>query len=93
VFGILCLLSLLAFMADETTGGCGFWALGIATWFALFGCLRAALEMETFAASTRAAAAALGVAEPAFAAPLAVALAQLYARALNGRRRTAVARG
>jgi hypothetical protein len=93
LFCILCLLSLLAFMADETTGGCGFWALGIATWFALFGCLRAALEMETFAMTTRDSAAALGVAEPAFAAPLAVALAQLSARALSARRRTAVARG
>jgi hypothetical protein len=93
VFGILCLLSLLAFMADETTGGCGVWALGVSVWFALFVCLRAAMEIETFALRTRDAAAALGVAEAAFAAPLAAALAQLYARALAPRRRPAVARG
>jgi hypothetical protein len=93
VFGILCLLSLLAFMADETTGGCGVWALGVSVWFALFVCLRAAMEVETFAVRTREAATALGVAEAAFAAPLAAALAQLYSRALTPRRRTAVARG
>jgi hypothetical protein len=93
VFGILCLLSLLAFMADETTGGCGVWALGVSVWFALFVCLRAAMEVETFAVRTRDAAAALGVAEAAFAAPFAAALAQLYARALAPRRRSAVARG
>lgn len=93
LFGILCLLSLLAFMADETTGGCGVWALGVSVWFALFGCLRAAMEVETFSVSTRDAAAALGVAEAAFAAPLAAALAQLYARALAPRRRPAVVRG
>jgi hypothetical protein len=51
------------------------------------------MEIETFALRTRDAAAALGVAEAAFAAPLAAALAQLYARALAPRRRPAVARG
>jgi hypothetical protein len=93
LFGILCLLSLLAFMGDETTGGCAVWALGLSVWFALFACLRSAMETETFSDSTRTAAGALGLAEAAFAAPLAVSLAQLYARAMVSRRRAALARG
>lgn len=87
LFCILCLLSLLAFMGDETTGGCDAWALGLCLWFALFTLLRAALEAETYAPSVRATAAALGVAEAAFATPLAIALAQLWARGFIRRQR------
>lgn len=87
LFCILCLLSLLAFMGDETTGGCDAWALGLCVWFALFTFLRAAMEMETYAPSMQATAAALGVAEAAFATPLAIALAQLWARAFVTRPR------
>jgi hypothetical protein len=93
LFCILCLLSLLAFMGDETTGGCGVWGLGLSVWFALFASLRASMEAQTFSESTRDAAAALGLAEAAFAAPLATTLAQLYARAMPSRRRAAIARG
>jgi hypothetical protein len=84
LFVIGCLLSLLAFMGEETTGGCIAWALVLSGWFALYACVRYALEaggpepMRT-----------LGLAEPALAAPLAVALAQLLARGLGTRSRRA----
>jgi hypothetical protein len=76
-FGILCLLSLLAFMGGETTGGCDVWALGVSVWFGLFACARFALEergvripnFQTF-----------GLLEPALAAATAVALAQLFSK-------------
>jgi hypothetical protein len=77
----------LAFMGDETTGGCDAWALGLCVWFALYTFLRAAMEVETWAPNVRATAAALGVAEAAFATPLAIALAQLWARAFVTRHR------
>ena len=80
VFVILCLLSLLAFMGDETTGGCTAWALGLCGWYAGYAGVRFALEVDTSAPLRT-----LGLAEPALAAPLAVALAQLIAH-LVGRR-------
>lgn len=85
VFGILCLLSLLAFMGDETTGGCRAWAIGISCWFGLSAALRWALERSAAEAAGPAPAlgssrgAALGVTEAALAAVFAVALAQACA--------------
>jgi hypothetical protein len=83
VFGMLCLLSLLAFMGDETTGGCHAWAAGIATWFALYTGLRWALEHTTAGAGSMlssARGAAFGLSEAALAGAFAVALAQVCAR-------------
>ncbi|MDB4985236.1 MAG: hypothetical protein JWN04_414, partial [Myxococcaceae bacterium] len=77
LFGILCLLSLLAFMSGETTGGCDVWALGISIWYGLFACARFALEERGVQISNFQT---LGLVEPALAAPTAVALAQLFAR-------------
>lgn len=103
LFCILCLLSLLAFMGDETTGGCGAWSLGLCIWFGLFVGLRLAGELDGGSAdvvATRIARSdaqaglsfyALGVAEAAFAAPFSVAIAQLIARAFVSRHRTVVA--
>jgi hypothetical protein len=82
MFVILCLLSLLAFMGDETTGGCTAWALGLSAWFMGYAALRFALEIDVSAAART-----LGLAEPALAATLSVALAQLAARGLGRRTR------
>jgi hypothetical protein len=82
VFVLLCLLSLLAFMGDETTGGCEGWAIGLFLWFGGFAMVRYALNgLEGPAAPE--ARAVLGLVEPAVAAPTAIALAQLGARALG----------
>ena len=78
VFVLLCLLSLLAFMGDETTGGCEGWAIGLFLWFAGFAVVRYALDGGSASALSL-----LGLVEPAMAAPTAVALAQLAARALG----------
>ena len=85
LFGILCLLSLLAFMGGETTGGCDFWALGLVVWYGLHACVRFALESAdpTYAFSPNFRT--LGLVEPALAAPTAIALAQLFARHLGAR--------
>lgn len=80
LFVILCLLSLLAFMGNETTGGCDVWALGLFSWFGLFAVVRYATETSASSAQ-----ALLGLLEPALSAPLSVALAQLLARALGPR--------
>lgn len=82
VFVILCLLALLAFMGDETTGGCTAWALGLCGWYAGFAGVRFALEVDTSGPLRT-----LGLAEPALAAPLAVALAQLVAHLVCRRTR------
>jgi hypothetical protein len=82
VFVILCLLALLSFMGDETTGGCSAWALGLCTWHALYACVRAALEVDMPPAAR-----ALGLAQPALAAILAVGLAQLMALGFGQRGR------
>lgn len=83
VFGVLCLLSLLAFMGDETTGGCHAWAIGILVWFGLFACLRWALEQGAGAAAGSYQP--LGLTEAAMTAPFAVALAQVCAQLFVGR--------
>ncbi|MDB4974637.1 MAG: hypothetical protein JWN48_2978 [Myxococcaceae bacterium] len=75
LFGILCLLSLLAFMSGETTGGCDVWALGISVWYGLFACGRFAIEERGVQIPNFQT---LGLLEPALAAPTAVALAQLF---------------
>lgn len=80
VFGILCLLSLLAFMGEETTGGCDVWALGLWVWYALFACARFALEGGFDAQPAQPSLQTLGLLEPALAAPTSVALGQLFAR-------------
>lgn len=85
-FSILCLLSLLAFMGDETTGGCHVWAYGISLWFGLFACLRWAMEREGSPASGGPSAA-LGLTEAALASVLAIALAQLGSRLYVARSR------
>ena len=84
LFSILCLLSLLAFMSGETTGGCDVWALGVSVWYGLFACARFALEergLQTANFQT------LGLIEPALAAPTAVALAQLFSRVFGTQKR------
>lgn len=87
VFVILCVLSLLAFMDDETTGACDIWAGCLLVWYAAHALSREALIAEgpgmDEGLST------LGLTEPVFAAPLAVALAQLLARALGQQHRAA----
>jgi hypothetical protein len=85
VFSILCLLSLLAFMGEETTGGCDVWALGLWVWYGLYACARFALEggFEPQQSSFQT----LGLLEPALAAPTSVALAQLFARTFVNRAR------
>jgi hypothetical protein len=82
LFVILCLLSLLAFMGDETTGGCDSWALGLFAWFGLYALVRHALDAYGPGSVSL-----LGLLEPALAAPAAVSLAQLLARALGPRDR------
>jgi hypothetical protein len=82
VFVILCLLSLLAFMGDETTGGCETWAVGLFLWFGLYSLVRHALDSGGPGSVSL-----LGLLEPALAAPAAVSLAQLLARALGPRDR------
>lgn len=93
LFGILCLLSLLAFMGDETTAGCHIWGLGALAWYGLFAIVRFALEARGLGGPVPPNLHTLGLIEPALAAPTAVALAQLFARLLGApRRRATVAR-
>jgi hypothetical protein len=87
VFGILCLLSLLAFMGGETTGGCDVWALGLSVWYGLFACVRFALEGTLGGGSYPENFQTLGLLEPALSAPTAVALAQLLSRIFGRVRR------
>ncbi len=87
VFGILCLLSLLAFMSEETTGGCDVWALGVWVWYGLFACARFALEGGFEGQAQHPSFQTLGLLEPALAAPTSVALAQLFARFFENRGR------
>lgn len=87
VFVILCVLSLLAFMDDETTGACDVWAGCLLVWYAVHSVAREALVAEGAAADE--AMSTLGLTEPIFAAPLAVALAQLLARVLGQQHRGA----
>jgi hypothetical protein len=82
LFVILCLLSLLAFMGNETTGGCDTWALGLFAWFGLYALVRHALDAYVPGSVSL-----LGLLEPALAAPAAVSLAQLLARAFGPRDR------
>lgn len=88
VFGILCLLSLLAFMGGETTGGCDVWALGLSIWYGLFACVRFSLEGALGGGSYPPNFQTLGLLEPALSAPTAVALAQLFSRIFGLGRRT-----
>lgn len=83
LFGLLCLLSLLAFMGDETTGGCDGWAVGLLIWYGFYALVRYALESTDFTSSANLQT--LGLAEPALAAPTSIALAQLVARVLGAR--------
>jgi len=85
LFSILCLLSLLAFMGGETTGGCDFWALGLLVWYGLYAAVRFALESADPAHAPSPNGQTLGLIEPALAAPTAVALAQVMARTLGAR--------
>jgi hypothetical protein len=87
VFGILCLLSLLAFMGDETTGGCHAWAAGISGWFGLYACLRWGLERAAAKGPLTSINAALGLTEAVLACVFAVALAQVCARLFVARSR------
>jgi hypothetical protein len=88
LFGLLCLLSLLAFMGNETTAGCDVWAIGLLAWYALFALVRYALESGG-AGGANPNLHTLRLIEPALAAPTAVAAAQLLARALGSRTRRA----
>ncbi|HEX6240302.1 MAG TPA: hypothetical protein VFZ61_05395 [Polyangiales bacterium] len=90
LFGILCLLALLAFMGDETTGGCDAWAIGISCWFGGYSLLRWALERDPMAGEAAlgsARAAAWGLSEAPLAAVFALALAQVAARLFVSRSR------
>lgn len=87
LFGLLCLLSLLAFMGGETTGGCDVWALGLMLWYGLYAGVRFALETSTLPGIPSGNVQTLGLVEPALAAPTAVAFAQLFARSLGARSR------
>jgi len=89
LFVILCLLSLLAFMGDETTAGCDIWAIGALVWYGLFAVVRFALESRGLGHAATPNLQTLGLIEPALAAPTAVALAQLFARSLGTRSRRA----
>jgi hypothetical protein len=82
LFVILSLLSLLAFMGNETTGGCDSWAVGLLLWFGLYALVRHALDAYGPGSVSL-----LGLLEPALAAPAAISLAQLLARALGPRDR------
>jgi hypothetical protein len=88
VFGLLCLLSLLAFMGEETTGGCDVWAIGLWVWYGLFACSRFALEGGFTLQPEHPNFQTLGLLEPALAAPTSVALAQLFARIFVSRPRS-----
>ncbi len=83
LFGIISLLSLLAFMGPETTGGCDAWAFGLWGWYGLFACVRFALEAPAEAGWRGPDLQTLGLVEPAFAAPASLALGQLFARTLG----------
>jgi hypothetical protein len=78
---LLLVLSLLAFMDDETTGACDVWGFGLLLWFAAHVAAREALlgSGNGMLSGPHI----LGLSEPLFAAPLAVALAQLFSRALG----------
>ncbi len=89
LFGIACLLSLLAYMGPETTGGCDVWAVGLWGWYALYACVRFFLESPSEGGWRGEDFQTLGLVEPAFAAPTSVALAQLFARAMGTRARRA----
>jgi hypothetical protein len=84
VFGVLSLLSLLAFMGDETTAGCDVWAGGLLSWFALNAVTDASVDV--WGGSDAPLGEALALAEPAFAAACAVGLAQLAANYLGRKR-------
>jgi len=84
LFTVLCLLSLLAFMGDETTGGADAWASGVLGWFGLFAGTRFALALWSDA--PRGLDQALALVEPSFAAVCAVTCAQLAAHRLGQRR-------
>ncbi len=86
VFVILCVLSLLAFMDDETTGACDIWAVCLLFWYAVHALAREALIAEGTGIDEGMST--LGLTEPVFAAPMAVALAQLLARSLGQQHRT-----
>jgi hypothetical protein len=88
LFGLLCLLSLLAFMGDETTAGCDVWAMGMLLWYGVFAVVRFALESRGMG-SLNPNVHTLGLIEPALAAPTAVALSQLFARSVGARARRA----
>ncbi|HEY6881150.1 MAG TPA: hypothetical protein VI299_24155, partial [Polyangiales bacterium] len=85
VFGILCLLSLLAFMGEETTAGCDVWAFGLWVWYGLFACARFAIEGGLAGEPQQPNFQTLGLLEPALAAPTSIALAQLFARTFVSR--------
>jgi hypothetical protein len=85
VYCLLCLLSLLAFMNEETTGGCDVWALGLWVWYGLYACSRFALEGGLAGPALEPNLQTLGLVEPALAAPTSVAFAQLFARILVSR--------
>ncbi len=87
VFVILCVLSLLAFMDDETTGACEIWATGLLVWYLVQAVAHEALSADASPAEQNLDA--LGLTQPIFAAPLAVAVAQLLARALGRQHRLA----
>jgi len=87
VFVILCVLSLLAFMDDETTGACDLWATGLLVWYLVQAVAHEALSANASPAEQNLDA--LGLTQPIFAAPLAVAVAQLLARALGRQHRLA----
>ncbi len=78
---ILCVLSLLAFMDDETTGACDLWAVSILGWYLVNALALEALRPDN--AETSPSLGALRLTAPVFAGPLAVAGAQLLARALG----------
>jgi hypothetical protein len=85
LFVLLCLLSLLAFMGDETTGGCDGVAAGLFLWFGVHALVRHALDGLEHPASPSMSL--LGLLEPLLAAPSAVALAQLLSRVVGPRSR------
>jgi len=85
VFVILCVLSLLAFMDDETTGACDVWATSLLVWYMVQAVTQEVLTSSGLPAERSLAA--LGLTVPIFAAPLAVAVAQLLARAFGRQHR------
>jgi hypothetical protein len=84
LFAVLCLLALLAFMGDETTGGSDVWASGVLGWFALEAGSRFAIAL--WSPAGHGIGDSVGLVEPCFAVACAIGGAQLTAHRIGQRR-------